>query len=229
LEIHRVFEYNGDTMAKLMDEVRRLLREGQSMAKLELHSERALLRALLMLMSESDSRVRQRACWELGKTVARMNPAKIEDTIRRLMWRLNPESGDNPVGVPEALGEIGYRAPQQVKPFVSIMMQYLDDEKLRPGLLQAAGRIGQKLPETVRSYIDEFASYLKDADAVISANTALALVRIGGAQAEDALSAIETDSRTVDLFCEGEFRTVALREFAKLSSARGDEPCWVLD
>jgi HEAT repeat protein len=214
-------------MARLLDEARRLLHEGAPLDTLEARSERETLRTLTMLLNDAEAKIRQRACWELGRIVSRMAPSKIEDYIRRLMWRLNPESGDNPFGVPEALGEIGNRAPRQIEAFVSVMMQYLDDERLRTGLLQAAGRIGQKLPNVLSAYVDEISSYLRDDNAAVAGNAALALRRIGGSRADDALRAIEGDNREIALFCGGAFRTIKLCELARQSCEGADDFCFI--
>lgn len=214
-------------MARLIDEARRLLRGDAPLETLEARSERETLRTLMMLVNDAEPRIRQRACWELGKIVSRMASSKVEDIIRRLMWRLNPESGDNPFGVPEALGEIGSRSPKEIEAFVSVMMQYLDDERLRPGLLQAAGRIGQKLPDVLSEYVDEISSYLRDEDPAVAANAALALRRIGGDRADEALRAVGGDNREISLFRKGEFRTIRLCEFARQSCDDADDFCFI--
>ena len=201
-------------MSRFIDEVRKLLREGGGLNALGDCSEHKLVRTLTMLVHDVEDIVRQRACAELGKIVSRKAPSRIENTIRRLLWRLNPESGDYPVGVPELLGEIGNRSPQQVSNLVSVMLQYLDDETLRPGLLQAAGRIGQSLPDTVYPHIDEISVCLQSEDAVVAGNAVLALCRVQGGRTEVALRAIENDTREVTVFCEGEFHVKKLGELA---------------
>jgi len=211
-----------------VDEVRKLLREGGDIDALADSSERKLLPALNMLIHDDDDIVRQRACWEIGKTVSRWNPSRIDNMIRRLLWRLNPESGDYPVGVPELLGEIGHRAPEQVTNLVSVMLQYLDDETLRPGLLQAAGRIGQRLPDKVSPHIDEIASGFRDSDAVVAANAALALCRIRGSGAEEALRSVEHDAREVGVFCKGTLHKKKLYEFAEQGYGQVDDLCFVV-
>jgi len=202
-------------MTKLVDELRQLLQEGRTLSACRPNSERQLVRALTMLINDGNEVVRQRACWELGEIISRTAPSNVENFIRRLMWRLNPESGDNPRGVPEAIGEIGNRAPEHAESFVPALMQYLEDENLRPGLLQAAGRIGQSSPGVLSPYIDEIASYLCSEDIAIVGNAALALVRIGGGRASETLRAIESDTREVPLFCYDDFITVKLCEFGK--------------
>ncbi len=214
-------------MTRLLDEARRLLRESAPLDTLEARSERQTLRILTMLVNDAEPRIRQRACWELGRIVSRMAPSKIEDYIRRLMWRLNPESGDNPFGVPEALGEIGTRVPKQIEAFVPVIMLYLEDEGLRPGLLQAAGRIGQKLPYVLSGYVGEISAYLHDDDVAVAGNAALALRRIGGAQADEALRAVEDDDRRITLFCGRTSQTIKLSEVARHSCEGTHDLCFM--
>jgi len=216
-------------LGELLDEMRNLLREGAALDTLEGRSERRVAHGLGMLIGDADDIVRQRACRELGEIISRREPPKIEDAIRRLLWRLNPESGDHPVGVPELLGEIGRRAPKQIESVVSVILYYLDDDKLRPGLLQAAGRIGQRLPGVVAAHVDEIASCLGDKSAVVSANAVLALRRTGGERAEEALRAVEGDAREVGLFCGNELRPVKLSELAAHDCGQTGGLCFVTD
>jgi len=181
----------------------------------------------MMLISDAEDVVRQRACWELGKAVSQKNPERIKDFFRRLVWRLSPESGEYPFGVPEAFGEIGNRAPQQVSDFVSVVLQFLADEILRPGLLQAAGRIGQRIPDALAPHIDEISSFLHDCDPIISGNALLALYRVGEPHAGETKCAIENDSRRVKLFCRGEFREVRLCELADQDCLQEDTLCFI--
>lgn len=214
-------------MTKLVDEVRQLLREGHTLSACRVNSEHQLIRALTMLINESNDVVRQRACWELGEIISRTAPSNIESFIQRLMWRLNPESGDNPRGVPEAIGEIGNRAPGHVESFISAFMQYLEDANLRPGLLQAAGRIGQSSPHALSPYIDEIAAYLCSEEIASAANAALALVRIGGKRASEALRAIEGDRREVTLFCADDFITIKLCELGRQKYGNTEKLCFI--
>ncbi len=215
-------------MAKLIDEVRQLLRQGRDFSACREHSEHQLVRALTMLINDGNDLVRQRACWELGEIISRMGSSDVENFIRRLMWRLNPESGDNPRGVPETIGEIGNRTPKHVESLVTVLMQYLDDENLRPGLLQAAGRIGQSSPGILFAHIDVIASHLSSNDISIASNAALALIRIGGERASGKLRAIENDMREVTLFSNDDFITVTLCELGKQNCVNIEKPCFIV-
>ena len=214
-------------VTKLTARLRQYLREGENLDIREQFSERQLIRTLMMLICDEEDIVRQRACRELAEIMCRMAPSKIENSVRRLLWRLNPESGDHPIGLPELLGEIGYRAPEQIKTFVSVILYYLDDEKLKPGLLQAAGRIGERLPDVLSEHISEISECLHEKDIIIAANAVLALSRIGGGRAEEALRLMEHDEREVTIICGDERRTVKLCELAKQKLEEPDRPCFI--
>ena len=214
-------------MTKPSDRVRQVLQDGGSLAIFDGSSQGALIHTLLMLTHDPDELVRQRTCWELGIIISRQEPAKIENRIRRLTWRLNPESGDYPIGLPELLGEIGHRAPQQIRTFVSPLLYYLDDETLQPGLLQAAGRIGENLPDTIAEHVDIISSFLPARNNVLAANAALALKRIGGSQADNALLAINSDTKEVTCFCNGAFRKIMMGDIAELGDDVENDLCFI--
>lgn len=214
-------------MTKPRDRVRQVLQEGGSLDIFDGSSQGALIHALLMLTHDPEELVRQRTCWELGIIISRQEPAKIENRIRRLTWRLNPESGDYPVGLPELLGEIGHRAPRQIETFVSPLLYYLDDETLQPGLLQAAGRIGENLPDIMAEHVTIISSFLTARNNVLAANAALALKRIVGRQADNALLTIESDTREVICFCNGAFRKIMMSDIAELGDDAQHDLCFI--
>ncbi len=214
-------------MTKPAEMVRQLLRESGDLSGIKGLSERQLYRALMMLTHDDEDIVRHRACRHLAEIIAHWEPAKIDNLVRRLLWRLNPESGDHPVGLPELLGEIGNRAPKEIRSFVSVILYYLDDEKLLPGLLQAAGRIGEKLPQVLEEYVGEISRLLKHKDPLIAGNAALALHRIGSNAAGEALQTLHDDTREIELMCGDDSRPVKLCEFAKEDFRYASDP-WIV-
>jgi hypothetical protein len=217
-------------MAKLIEIVRQALAENGSMDLSEGHSERGLVRVLAMLTHDGDAIVRQRACLKLGEIISKMSPEKIENYLRRLLWRMNPESGDHPVGTPELIGEIGRQAPELIAGFLPATMLYLEDEKLLPGLLQAAGRIGQKNPDAMSPYIDSISEHLGDANPVVAGNAGLALCRIGGDPARRAEQALLDDKREIDLYCSKYgIQRMTLRELAERSREFASGICFVIE
>ena len=217
-------------MAKLINIIRQTLAENGSSDLLEGHSERGLVRALAMLTHDGDSIVRQRACLKLGEIISKRSPEKIENYLRRLLWRMNPESGDHPVGTPELIGEIGRQAPELIGSFLPAVMLYLDDEKLRPGLLQAAGRIGQMNPDALSPYIDRISEHLGNENPVVAGNAGLALCRIGGDPAKQAEQTLLNDKREVGLYCsKNGILRMMLRKLTERFNEFANDVCFIAD
>lgn len=214
-------------MRKTVAEIRRVLLRCECSDTLAAHPQKEILRALNMLTHDGNEVVRQRACRELAQRIVRRDSMKIETFIRRLLWRLNPESGDYPIGVPELLGEIGNRSPEKISGAIPAMLYYLEDETLRPGLLQAAGRIGQRAPRLVAEYIEQIAGLLHDPDPRTAANAAVALLRIGEPRAREKLQQIRNDPRVVALCCRKGIRKIKLRELIDNFDDAADEACFV--
>jgi hypothetical protein len=204
-------------MPKLVNTIRALLRSGDKLQRPNDVKRRDLIRALTMLVNDSDERIRQRASRELGLIIAKLEPTAIAEFLRRLMWRINPESGDNSFGIPELVGEIGCEAPESIRPFVSVMLQYADDEQLLPGILQALGRIGQKKFDIVNKNLDLISSALTNPDPAVYGNAALALLRINALEMERIVNSFCSDNRKLRIFCNNKYQTVELCELVHMS------------
>lgn len=193
-------------------------------------SKRGLAKALAMLTHDADAIVQQRACLELGEIISKMPQERIDNYLRRLLWRMNPEAGDHPVGTPELIGEIGRRSHERISSFLPGVMLYLEDEKLLPGLLQAAGRIGQKNPDALSPYIEQIIEFLEDKNPVVAGNAALALCRIGGDPVALARKALANDKREINLYCfENGIQRMTLRELSERCSKFATGICFLIE
>lgn len=214
-------------MAKLIDEVRRLLRGDGRLDSLSNCERPRLIRTLNMLISDADDIVKQRACRKLGRVITTLPRERMHDFLRRLLWRLNPEAGDNPVGVPELFAEIVYNEPEQNRSFVPPFLFYFDEVSLWSGMLQASGRIGEQLPDVLVSYLDEISPFQRNNDVIVASNAVLALRRIGGDKAEKALRLAEHDVREVKLYCGGKYNKVSLSDLASHECKRQNNLCFI--
>jgi hypothetical protein len=95
-----------------------------------------------------DPDVRRLAARALGAAAA-AHPALGKELLRRAMWALNDEAATNGAPMLPMIGEIGFRAPELVAPFVAPMASYLWDENLQAGILEALARISEVAPELV--------------------------------------------------------------------------------
>lgn len=72
------------------------------------------------------------ALYEGFEAAARVLPGeKLADTVRRLMWHLNEESGNNCPAAAIALAHVAREAPDLVRPHVPVLRIYADDPSSR--------------------------------------------------------------------------------------------------
>lgn len=129
-----------------------LLRSGDGAGLGRLVTERAAaVRHLQGRLWDPDESTRRRAAAALA-VAAEARPELGRDLLRRLVWALNDESATNGRCAVPALAEIGARCPELVEPFVGSMVRLLEDDGLRPALLEALARIGRAAPGVVAPY-----------------------------------------------------------------------------
>ena len=112
---------------------------------------------------DTEYRVRQNAAEALGVAAA-AHPEIGLELLRRAMWALNDESAMNGAYTLPVIGEIGFRNPELVAPFIEPMTSYIWDEGLRPGILQALCRIAEVAPELVAEIHDRLQTIEKTND-----------------------------------------------------------------
>jgi HEAT repeat protein len=131
-----------------------LLRQGceEAVAELAIANPRAV-RPLIGRLWDPEPQIRQHAAGALGRSAA-AHPALGQEVVRRLMWALNEEAGINGLYGIAALGEIGYRCPDMIAPFVPSMVLMARDEGIRLELLRALSRIAEADGRPVREHLD---------------------------------------------------------------------------
>ncbi len=117
----------------------------QGLEQLVLEQPRSI-RYLQGRLWDSEARVRRNAAEALGAAGA-TRPELGREILRRALWALNDESATNGAPMLPVIGEIGFRNPALVAPFVGPMTAYLWDDGLRPGILRALSRIAEAAPE----------------------------------------------------------------------------------
>ena len=121
----------------------------------------ATTRALLAFLSSADDALRSRSARALGLLVAQRAVSDLEgarETVRRLVWSLNDESGGIGWGAPEAMAHILARSDSLWEEFAAIFVSYLREDgnslggsPLEPFLLEAAAILAEARPEALRS------------------------------------------------------------------------------
>lgn len=130
---------------------------------------------------DPDPDVRRLAARALGAAAA-VHPELGTELLRRAMWALNDESATNGAPMLPMIGEIGFRAPELVAPFVAPMASYLWDESLRPGILEALTRIAEVAPELVLEVREQLLmiEHTSDSGEQACLDRLLAVTREGG-------------------------------------------------
>jgi hypothetical protein len=134
---------------RLKEMVMEMLSRGdrQGLEQLVLDQPRSI-RYLQGRLWDTEARVRGNAAEALGSAAA-SRPELGREILRRALWALNDESATNGAPMLPVIGEIGFRNPTLVAPFVGPMASYLWDDGLRPGILRALSRIAEAAPHLV--------------------------------------------------------------------------------
>jgi HEAT repeat protein len=134
---------------RLKETVMELLERGDSVGlERMVAAEPRAVQPLQGRLWDPDPDVRRLAARALGAAAA-AHPPLGKELLRRAMWALNDEAATNGAPMLPMIGEIGFRAPELVAPFVAPMASYLWDEGLQAGILEALTRISEVAPELV--------------------------------------------------------------------------------
>ncbi len=134
---------------RLKKMVTEMLHRGDSAGLEQLVLEQpSAIRYLQGRLWDAEQRVRESAAEALGSAAA-TRPELGREILRRALWALNDESAMNGAPMLPVIGEIGFRSPEVVAPFVGPMTSYLWDDGLRPGILRALCRIAESAPQLV--------------------------------------------------------------------------------
>ncbi len=155
--------------------IRQWLLEGQYQAILSLAKHKKhILSQLTALTYDEDATVSQRAIEVAGlaaKIIAERDSEFIRNTLLRLFWLVNDESGGIGWRAPELIGEILYHCPQ-FDQFFPMLISLLDLEeedapRFRAGTLWAIGRVAQTARQAMLPAIPHIQSLL-DGNAILS-------------------------------------------------------------
>ena len=126
-----------------------LLRSGDEAALAVLvGAEPGAIRLLVARLWDPDDAVRERAARALGEAAIH-HEELTRETVRKLLWALNDESGTNGGPGLLALGEIGRRAPALIGPYVPALAAMASDTGLRAAVLHALAAIAASAPDLV--------------------------------------------------------------------------------
>jgi hypothetical protein len=119
------------------DQLKKALIENDSeLIQAELRKKPAFLRKIQKSLYDMDERVRWGAARAFGDAALVLDEEKMKDVLRRLVWMINEESGNNCWFAPQAIGFIGKVRPQWVEDFIPCLLEFYEypDSKIREGL-----------------------------------------------------------------------------------------------
>jgi len=160
-------------------EVETLLRHRDRIALLKwARSVRNPFRVLLSMTYDNDELIRWRSIETVGWVAAlyaESDPERVRDTIRRLFWQMNDESGGLAWHASELIGEILVSVPVLIGEYADLLLSFLREEPFEKGTHFAVWRTAQVNPQPFADRASELVDSLTDPDPAIQAYSALTL------------------------------------------------------
>lgn len=216
----------GGAMAKmnsreLKQQLLGLLRQGDFDGVLEFAgSDRRIVGALASCTYDRKSEISWRAIHFLGKIVGAFAESDYDfarETVRKLMWSANDESGNFGCSVPEILGEAVRANAGYFLDIIPIVFSYYEDDVFKAGVLYAMGRIGEVHPQHVREYLPLVDEGLLSSDPAVCAQALMAVQRLK--LSPDLLDVVKGRHERVEIYAGGKLYSASIEELAKAEFA----------
>ena len=140
-------------------------------------------RHLLLMVHDREEAIRWQAieaCGRVAGVMAEDDIEAVKDTIRKLMWWMNDESGALLRVAPEIMAEILVNVPGLVDEYARMLPQYLTEEPFERGAHWAVWRLAGEHPEVLDGAVTELQRSLESDDPWIRDRAGKALKRLGG-------------------------------------------------
>ncbi len=154
-----------------------------------------VISTLVAFLFELDDLVRWRAVEALAVLAAdqaQEDLERVRDMVRRQFWSMMKESDNIAWHGPEAIGEILHRVPELAPEYTSQLAAY-DEFPFSPGIAWALARLAPTQPQLVREEREVLLRGLAHEDPLVRGNAALALGRLGEADAAGGIEALVDD------------------------------------
>lgn len=141
-------------------------------------SARSPQRVLFSLALDSDELIAWRAVEGLGRVTGAQAGTDLEpvrDTVRRLLWLMNDESGGLGWRSPEMIGEILVNIPDLIDEYGKLLTAYFREEPFERGAHLAVSRMATVNPDPFVDSVSELRASLDNPDAAIRFHAASAL------------------------------------------------------
>ncbi len=178
------------------------------------------LRVLNSLTYDDDDLLTWRAIEAVGWVASTLAPSgldKLRDSIRRLLWLMNDESGGVGWHAPELIGEMLYNVPSLIPEFASLLPSFLREEPFEAGTHWAVARIASAAPGVVAESAHLLTRSLTDPNPMIRAFAARFFVLVKSENLGFELSRLRADPEEFQVydFETGELRTTSVGEFVE--------------
>jgi len=173
-----------------------------------IQNDRRLLVPLLGILTEPRDLVRWRAIEVLGQVTAhdaREDPDRAKETVRRLLWSMNEESGGNLRHGPEALGEILACVPALAEEYLGMLVALADEVFFRPAVMWGVARIAVTHSSLVAEYKETLDNAVRDSAPYVRLWAAVALRALGLPPEAPELASVVADATPVEFYsrCSG--------------------------
>ncbi len=181
-------------------------------------SKKRLISKLISLAYDKQTLICWRAIEAIGyltKEVAETKPEIVRDIVGRLLWMIREESGGIGWSSPEMLGEIVRNSPDKFSDIAPIIVSFIDEEMLAPGVIRAAGRIGEVRPDLVMDAVPVLKSYLNHPDAKLRGLAVWAVGKINSAISKSEIEKLFSDKNEILVYENGELNKKSIGEMAQ--------------
>jgi len=186
-------------------------------------------RLLISLTYDADELLRFRAIEASGWLAAQQAAAQLErirDSLRRLLWLMNDESGGLGWHAPELIGEILVNVPSLIDEFAHMLPAFFREEPFERGAHMAVYRIAGVTADPFGEIAPLLRRSLAERDPAVRAYAALSLLRLGGGNGVQ-LDSLREDFQAFSLynFDTGELQEISVgaaiaRELGRLQAVR---------
>lgn len=140
------------------------------------------IRYLLLMVHDRDDAIRWRAieaCGLVAGVMAEDDLEGVKDTVRKLMWWMNDESGALLRVAPEILAEILINVEPLVDDYARMLPQYLTEEPFERGAHWAVHRVLGKYPTALDGVAAKLRRSLESDDTFIRVHARKTLELLG--------------------------------------------------
>jgi hypothetical protein len=160
-------------------------------------------RVLFSLAMDNEELIAWRAIEAIGRMAgiqADSDIDRVRDSIRRLLWLMNDESGGLGWRSPELIGEILVNVPDLIGEYAQILTSFLKEEPFERGTHLAVSRLAAINATPFADHVEILGQSLNDPDATIRFYAASALRYLNIANYQSRIEKLANDNQPVKLY-----------------------------